>query len=255
MSDHSENNHSYTRLCEALEPDSAHVDLSLLEPAFVPGKQWLKPPPVEIMDRVADHLAHKISRNPNDLNSHIQRIALCHEVGDNSLVYAAVLDLFIALGNNGVSLRTRMLQKVADLLSDEQRDFLNRGLVSGVNARDKMPSSRYSRLSKGVGGDLQLVDQSFTAAPAAQYDTVEEARDLIDSGHIELAQKLLEEAMLAEPEREDVSSELLGIYRHTRHAHAMTSMMKQLGSTAFALENEWQELASAFSKQTNSGEG
>jgi len=255
MSDHSKVDQPYMLLCEPLSAEGVHLDLSPLEPVFDSGQKWLKPPPVEIMDKVADHLAHKISRQPTDLTSHIQRIALCHEVGDNALIYGAILDLFIALGNGGLSLRTRMLQKVVDLLTDDQRDSLNRGLISGINAQDPMPLSRYSRLSKGVTGDTSLVEQVGSSAAAVEYDTIDEARDLIDSGHIELAQKLLEESMILERDRDDISRELLGIYRHTRHGDALFAMKDQLGSAPFALRHEWEDLASSFSGQTNSGEG
>ncbi len=242
-------------LCEPLDNEGVHIDLSPLEPAFDSGEQWLKPPPVETMDRVADHLAHKISRNPADLTSHLQRIALCHEVGDNALIYAAILDLFIALGNDGVSLRTRLLKKVMDLLEDDQRDALSKGLTQGIKAQDRVPLSRYSRLSQGVVGDTLLVEQMTSARPVVEYDTIDEARDLIDSGHIELAQKLLEESMLVERDREDISGELLGIYRHTRHGDALFAMKDQLGSAPFALEHDWEDLVRHFTDQTNSGEG
>ncbi len=203
------------------------------------------------MGSVVSHLAHKISRCPSDLMSHVQRIALCHEVGDSELIYGAVLDLFIALGNAGVSLRTRVLQKVVDLLTPEQLDVLQKGLISGIRSGDRLPSSRYSRLSGGVTGSTSLVD-SFDGISRAEFEMIDEARDLIDSGHIELAQKLLEDALLGERNREDVSRELLGIYRHTRHKEALFSMREKLGDEYFALAEEWEELINSFATDKSS---
>ncbi len=208
------------------------------------------------MGRVVDHLAHKVSRIPTDLMSHIQRIALCHEIGDSELIYGAILDLFIALGNSGVSLRTRMLQKVADLLTDEQLAVLQKGLVSGVHSGDSLPPSRYSRLSGGVVGETSIVSYADTAVSQTELDTIDEARDLIDSGHIELAQKLLEEALLGERDREDISLELLEIYRHTRHREALFAMREQLGEAPFALAEEWEKLINSFeSDKVPGGDG
>ena len=246
MSDRSKIDQFIVQHGDSAEKGSSHVDFSLLDPSFFSREAWLKPPPVETMDRVIDHLAHKVSRDPADLMSHIQRIALSHEVGDSSQIYGAMLDLFIALENRGVSLRTRMLKKVADLLTDAQLDALQKGLVSGIRAGDRLPESRYSRLSGGVTGDTRLVDYVDMTPSRADFDTIDEARDLIDSGHIELAQKLLEEALLSERQREDISRELLEIYRHTRHEEALFAMRQQLGDEPFALADEWEDLIKSF---------
>ena len=249
MSDHSKTDDFIVQQADA---SAAPVDLSLLDPSFLSREAWLRPPPVESMARVVDHLAHKVSRHPSDLMSHVQRIALCHEVGEGELIYGAVLDLFIALGNSGVSLRTRMLQKVADLLSDEQLDVLQKGLISGVKSNDTLPLSRYSRLSGGVVGDTSLVEYLDTSS-RAEFDTIDEARDLIDSGHIELAQKLLEEALLGERMREDISLELLEIYRHTQHQEALFGMRERLGDEPFALADEWEGLINSFAVEKMPG--
>ncbi len=255
MSDQTKITQSIVRPLSSPGDAAPAVDLSLLDPAFFSRQAWLKPPPEPVMGKVIDHLAHKVSRNPTDLMSHVQRIALSHEIGDGEQIYGALLDLFIALGPGGVSLRTRMLQKVADLLDDDQLEALQRGLVSGIAASDPVPPSRHSRLSNAVTGDTEIVVPVDTSAPAAEFDTIDEARDLIDSGHIELAQKLLEEELLVNRHREDISRELLEIYRHTRHQEALFSMRRQLGDAPFALAEDWEELINSFTEQETPGGG
>lgn len=257
MSDYSKKNEPIIRLFDSADDTVAvSVDLGPLEPVFSSESDRFKPPPVEAMARMSDFLAHQVSRRPKDLTNHVQRIALCHEVGDNVLVYGAVIDLFIALGDSGMALRARILKKVADLLTEEQSRALQRGLVSGLLAHDEMPVCRYSRLSAGVIGGTRIVDVISSAESGRlEYGALDEARDLIDSGHIELAQKLLEETLLNDRFNEEISRELLEIYRHTRYGDALSSMKGQLGEEVFALSDEWDVLASSFAEQDESGNG
>ncbi len=66
--------------------------------------------------RTADYLAHCIVRNPRDLRAHARRIAIHRALGEDEDVAAAVVDLFIVLGDKGASLKRLMLERHADEL-------------------------------------------------------------------------------------------------------------------------------------------
>jgi hypothetical protein len=55
--------------------------------------------------RTADYLAHCVARNPGDLRAHARRIAVHHALGEDQELAAAVIDLFIVLGDKGVALK------------------------------------------------------------------------------------------------------------------------------------------------------
>ena len=56
-------------------------------------------------DAVSVHrfLCARISRSPLDLHAHVQRINLLRGSNDAGLLFAALVDLFLALGNKGRS--------------------------------------------------------------------------------------------------------------------------------------------------------
>jgi hypothetical protein len=66
--------------------------------------------------RTADYLAHCVARNPRDLRAHARRIAVHHALGEDQDLAAAVIDLFIALGDKGSSLKRLLLTRHADEL-------------------------------------------------------------------------------------------------------------------------------------------
>ena len=78
----------------------------------------------------AEYLAHRIARFPGDLPSHTQRVLLHLRRRDASALYAALLDLFIALGEKDRPYRAHLLQRAAPLLAPEHR-VVHRELLPG----------------------------------------------------------------------------------------------------------------------------
>jgi hypothetical protein len=76
----------------------------------------IKLPKVWLDRRTADYLAHCVARNPRDLRAHARRIAVHHALADDRELAAAVIDLFIALGEKGSSLKRLLLDRHADEL-------------------------------------------------------------------------------------------------------------------------------------------
>jgi len=67
-------------------------------------------------------------------------------------------------------------------------------------------------------------------------------RDLLNSGQISQAQSILESALLAEPDNDDISDELLQIYRHTHDRSSCIQMLEKLSSSPLAGREKWIEL-------------
>ena len=233
-------------LCESLSRSKPDINIATIEPAFMSTRDWLEKPPLKLGARLADHLAYKICKAPKDLLSHVQRILFSYRLGDSHAVYGAMLDLFIVLGDNGSPLRARLFSMVASVLREEHRRVLETGLIKGIKGFDRVPQSPGSRLSGGLTGSVDLVEQGGGQRQTWHTDVVDEARDLIDSGLIDEAQALLEGALLDHPERADVSEELLEIYRHTRHKDSFFAMRKRMEGQPLAHSELWEELAEQF---------
>ena len=219
------------------------ASLASLEPIFFQYQGWLAEPPVEANERLLEHLAHRVSRNPADLLSHVQRVMLCARLHLCDEVYGALLDLFIALGDKGHALRVRLLAQCRGMLSAQQLGVLEPAVLSGISAMDVVPLVGHSRLSAGVSGSVDIVSMIDANQPTSATSVIDEARDLLDSGHIEMACDLLEPALLASPQNLEISQELLTIYHHTRDLTRLKRMLEQLTSTLFSMREEWQALA------------
>ena len=221
---------------------SEQAAVTAVDPVFVDYHDWLVVPPGIPDTRLLDHLAHRVSRNPADLLSHVQRVILCADQRRVDETYGTLLDLFIVLGDKGYALRLRLLNKCRGVLSTQQYGTLKAAALSGLSAIDVVPEAEHSRLCAGISGSLKIVSMTDAHLPAPGMSVLNEARDLINSDRIESARKLLESALLASPQDEEISRELLAIYRHTLNYAGLTAMLEKLPSAALAALEEWQAL-------------
>ena len=120
--------------------------------------------------------------------------------------------------------------------------ILSRWLEKGAPGEEKdlLPGSQ-SILSKGTTGVRKLV-QVFFAERESQRDSLLEAREHIEYFQIEEARKLLETAILAQPEREELHLELIHLYQATRDTASMQVMREKLSQTMSQLPECWLEL-------------
>lgn len=223
--------------------------LTSAEPSFIQYKGWLSKPPVEPNEHLLEHLAHRISRTPTDLQSHVQRVMLCMQLQSHEKVYGAILDLFIALGDKGYALRARLLAQSRNILSTQQHSVLEAALHSGISELDVVPLTKYSRLSAGISGSLEIVSLVHENQSSASTNVLGEVRDLLDSNHIETACDLLESELLSSPKNLEISQELLTIYHHTRDLTRITKTLNRLKSTPFAAQEKWQEMANRLAME------
>lgn len=229
----------------SLQCEGPAADL-LQQLAFIECQAWLAEPPAVADQRLRDHLAHCISRNPADLRAHVLRIHLCARAHMGDELYGALLDLFIALGDKGQSLRARLLARCRNLLTAPRLIALGRGMAHGIAAMDVVPEAQHSRLCSGISGSRMVVAPAESGDMPIERDVAEEARDLLDSGQILEARTLLEQALLDEPQNMAVSLELLAIYRHTRDLAGVNSILEKTAAAPLAAWAEWLALASTL---------
>lgn len=213
------------------------------EPGFVQCQGWLAAPPVAANQRLVDYLSHCVSKHPQDLRVHVQRILLCLRLQLPEALFGALLDLFIALGEKGYALRQRILEQCVTRLPEPYYAFLRSRQLAGIDGRDVVLPCRYSRLTQGVTGRLDFIGLSTDQPMAAKTGIMALARDLLDSGMIADARELLESALLESPDDLPLSQELLIIYRHTRDAVALATMLRRLEGRPLAAQADWLALA------------
>ena len=222
------------------------------EPLFWPTHSYVTIPRESaqrgrLIGRLADYLAHRVTRFPGDLLSHGQRLLLHIHQRDGEAAYGAFLDLFIESGHGDPGYRRHLLTLAAGLLESRCLEALQERLDSGVKADDLMPLSRHSRLSRSVTGRERLVTAHADAARAVPRGTLAEARDLIDSGRLGEAREVLEHALLDDPDNEALGLELIELYQHTRDKNGLAVMQTRLAQRSPKAARTWAAIATLFS--------
>ncbi len=218
------------------------------EPAFrVDGERGVRLP-AALRDRhTARYLAQRVVRNPGDLHAHVQRIHLHLDLKDGDGTNAALTDLFIALGAGGGALRQRLLAVAAPLLTAELHDALEAALTTPLEPRTALSHGAGAVLTRGLTGSCQLVEQVVAQSRGGAGDALVEADELLQEGQLEAATRVLEEALATTPERGDIQSLLLDIYRRTRDVRRFHASCDRLRSSGQPLPEEWLELADELS--------
>ena len=106
-------------------------------------------------------LAAEVGRQPRNLHTHLQRIALWASLGNAPALGAAVIDFWIILGPFGRDLRQRLLNKHATALAAGLIDYLRERLEQGLDRYDPRNALPGVVLARPVEGS-----RCFLRAPA-----------------------------------------------------------------------------------------
>lgn len=172
------------------------------------------------------HLSSAISRDPLDLEAHVRRVFLARQTPLTGFVFTALVDLFLALGPRGASLRHSVLQWAEDAISADEAEYLLQSLESGLIRGTPLPLGTHALLDPALMGSPDMVAHQRQAV--RQLSTAEQAAALLDEGDLAGARQLLEESLLQHPDDEAATRELLGIYRHSRDDEARRAMGERL---------------------------
>jgi len=227
------------------QPEAAVTNQEIndfIAPCFCNKAHWIKSPPSHDVEIIADYLDHQVSKKPFDLTSHLQRFSLHRYHKHPEKTYAALLDLFIVLGNKGRPLRERLLRQASRVIAREHYHFLLAALPDVLSVTCDTPLHHLSVLSMGRMVEKEIVQQVRSADVPNNETPLQVALDLLNSGQIRQAQEVLESALLVTPDHYDVSYELLQIYRHTQDRESCIQMLKELSSENLAARDQWVEL-------------
>jgi Tfp pilus assembly protein FimV len=79
------------------------------------------------------------------------------------------------------------------------------------------------------------------------------ALDHIEYSQLDEAQDVLEQAILAQPEREDLRRELIGLYKSTRDMNRFYQMLAKLTRLGVGMTEDWNQLNNYFKGRNNNG--
>ena len=186
-----------------------------------------------------EYLKYRVAGNPSDLLSHLRRIILLDGIGDEENLFAALLDLFIALDSKGESLRSRLLAQYRPKLSDSHYEVLRKGLANGAAIGSESLGGS-SVLAKGITGTCSLIRPlEAGAAESAPADPLREARDFLEYSQIDEAREVLEQAVLDDPACAEFQTELLELYRAGRDLKNLEKVRDALLGSGVSLSEDW----------------
>ena len=197
-----------------------------------------------------DLLAHAVAREPGCLITHVQRIVLHVKRGESERARGAIVDLFIVLGTRGSPLRKRMLNLAKPHLDLHMIEFLTANLRRGVSATDVLPESTHSVLTKALSGTTELVKRIEVVERKAR-DPLQDSRECLEYGQVGEAQRILEVAILEQPQRTELHRDLLDIYSHTADQESFHNMRGRLEPKNQALVKLWDDTAASFMNAVN----
>lgn len=130
---------------------------SQMDPAFaIPQLNELRLPVGGAGDETLEYLSHNVVRNPRDLRNQVRRIILEYDTGRSDGLYAALVDLFIAMDGRGRSLCNRMLEGSKSVLKPPQFKILADCLKGNLRAKE-LPAALDCVLGDGLIGKRELI--------------------------------------------------------------------------------------------------
>lgn len=189
----------------------------------------------------------KVFRQPKQLPSHLQRIYFTYSHGMAEQLYAALVDLLWVLDGNGKALSHKMISASKSLLTEEQFGML-RNFIKQPDII-LLTGNKFSIFCTGLVGTNTLVTKH--EAVAIEQDPLILARDYVEYSQLDAAIQTLETGVVDIPDRQELQTELLELYKVTKNIKAYTKMRDLLIQKELNLSNEWQELDDYFTEMSN----
>ena len=188
-----------------------------------------------------ERLVFQVSSKPKCLTAHVERIYYCFHSYFDEQLFAALVDLLFVLNRYGQALSLRMINGSRARLTENQFQILVNYLKNKSSGIDPLPSSRYSVFTKGLQSTTTLV-QLTEGLGENEHDPLTLARDYIEFSQLENSINILEQAILAQPERMELHYELLSIYRSIRNETEFNRIYEELSRKKISLPAEWNQL-------------
>ncbi|MCK4842501.1 MAG: hypothetical protein KAT04_11585 [Methylococcales bacterium] len=192
--------------------------------------------------RLYQQLVFKVLRKPKQLLLHIQRIYFTYDNSLSDQLYAALVDLIWVLDGRGEELAKKQMLATQSLLTKQQVGALNNALK-----RDEASSllgNKFSLFATGYVGKSNLVVKE--EGIAIEHDPLMIAHDFIEYSQLDAAIETLEEAVFDAPDRDELQSELVNLYKVTKNRQAFTKMYNMLIDKKVKIIDEWQQVLGFF---------
>jgi len=152
--------------------------------------------------------SHSVKRNPTNLKMHTHRIFFSIQHQNADYLPGALHDLFYILKDSGKNLRLRLLKASAPYLNESDKQYYAKWLSTGAECGMDYKWVKGSVLSPGLSNSDKALINKKSNKGSVSLSPLEEARACMGYGQLEVAQKILENALTLAPEDPQLKEEL-----------------------------------------------
>ncbi len=153
--------------------------------------------------------SHSIRRNPTDLTLHTHRVFFAMHHNDAALLPGSLHDLFYVLKDAGEKLRIRLLKASLPYLSRQDTLYFAMWIKTGIKNGMGYQWVNGSVLSDGLyGPDQDLITMNLNEEVDAGLSPLEQARSCMEYGQLDVAQRILNDALAEDPKNKMLNEEL-----------------------------------------------
>jgi len=196
-------------------------------------------------DEALKLLTFAVRKKPKDLMTHMQRIMICYEHKEEAQLYAAVADFFMVLKGVGLAIKQRIFTGVRSKLSADSQQ----NLLVAINDNNLVIGNTYCVLTSGIENHSEMVLVPVKSKINLVHDPLQIARDYIEYSQLEQAQKVLEEAVLSDPQQIEIHNDLLELYRLTNNNDGFNKVYATLSDVPHPMKSQWNDLKTYFDKK------
>lgn len=153
--------------------------------------------------------SHYIRRNPSDLTLHTHRVFFAMKHKDAVLLPGSLHDLFYVLKDAGEQLRVRLLKASLPYLSKQDTLYFAMWIKTGIKNGMGYQWVNGSVLSDGLTGpEHSLITMEKIENGNNVLSPLEEAREYMEYGQLDVAQDILLKALDEDPDNQTLIEEL-----------------------------------------------
>ncbi len=214
------------------------------------GVFWSNPGTLQY-DEALEKLVFLITKKPKNLINHVQRIYYCFQKNLNRQLFAAIVDFLVILNQRGQAISWRIVLGTKSRLTPDQFKELKGYLKGDCSNTSLLSGNQYSVFSKGLVGINKMIQQ--IEKEEKHDDPLTIALDHIQYSQLDEAKEVLEEAILAQPERMDLHQELFDLYKLTGDFNRFHQLLAKLTRLGVSMTDDWNQLNNYFKGQNNNG--
>ena len=204
--------------------------ISVTEPLFYFGLDKSTPVANSLNPtHIKNFFEYSLKQNPNNLSCHLQRVKFALHKKNHNDFFAALCDLFIILGQQGLSLRQRLFSYAQQKLPQEQVDFLASHLTDNnmSNDLDFLPEHCFF---KNETIELLTITSQADEKKQTTEDTLHTIESYIENSQFDAAEDYLLKHLKNEPENEPLTIKLINLYKALNYTDEFNKAYEQFAN-------------------------